>query len=496
MSQCQGMLQADHVTRPLVVTLPPLASNSQMPQHGKEPETHRNDKTVLQELATAHEANLVTTFISKLDDIYSFSLEDVQNCLSTFNKDVLGKLHKTLTRKVSDSFPEFGERKAINRQVKHTMLSDIAVLGYTLVNGIPHKEVEKIFHPPTTSTCSPRDEDTNSALNQEEVAHLIKVVASLNSRVSELEREIAELRGRPAQLAPPEQESAQTEQFTSCSSDNEEDGSDSERSVDLPVMQDVVGFTLTKKQRRKAKRHQRRMAARQAAITPQQPVDKTDQTTNPSASSQVADSYAQAVRRGGTDLSERVTNSTQCTQPKAARPVEVANNVAINPSSSKKSSQGVEAARPPSSHSALYIGGVKPSNSADDIRCHILQQGASRCGNVEILSDKENWRSFKAEVPTADMDRLCNPKVWPSGIQIRPFRDRKFNRPFDQQQRTARSYHERRRNSRYSWERKKGQFTYSRHTPRSHNRQSTYQSWDYDNSQSQYGRTTQQWESW
>ena len=100
----------------------------------------------------------------------------------------------------------------------------------------------------------------------------------------------------------------------------------------------------------------------------------------------------------------------------------------------------MEAARPPSSPSALYFVSENPSNSADDIRCRILQQGALRCGNVEGLSDKA---SFKAEVPTAGMDGLSNPSAWSAGIQVRPFRDRKV--PFDPQQGAGRSYHERRR---------------------------------------------------
>ena len=45
----------------------------------------------------------------------------------------------------------------------------------------------------------------------------------------------------------------------------------------------------------------------------------------------------------------------------------------------------------------MYVGGVCPENSVDDIKYHISSLGIDSCGKIQILSNGGDWKSFKVK---------------------------------------------------------------------------------------------------
>ena len=131
--------------------------------------------TSLQELSSVAEDSLVSVFIENLEGIFTYSLQDVQSTLSPVSKPTLSRLHKTLCRQVVEVFAEYKERKPINRQAQHTLLADIGILGYSLANKSPHRDLEKIFH---TSQVSHAEGEADLTSQQSELVELL-VVTSL-----------------------------------------------------------------------------------------------------------------------------------------------------------------------------------------------------------------------------------------------------------------------------------------------------------------------------
>ena len=137
----------------------------------------------LDSLNTSQEESLTDVFMASLHVIFSNTLEDVQSSLGRFCKDGLGRLHKALCIKVAETFSQYKDRKPINRQVKHTLVSDIAVLGYSLANESLNRELDKIFHNANVAHLQVQlpEGNTPSLIQQSEVGELLSVVTDLNA---------------------------------------------------------------------------------------------------------------------------------------------------------------------------------------------------------------------------------------------------------------------------------------------------------------------------
>ena len=352
------------------------------------------DKLTL--LTNTDEGNLTSAFMENLHGIFAYNLDDIQKSLNGFSKEVLCKLHKSLCCKVAETFPQYRDRKPINRQVKKTLLYDIATLGYSLVNNAPLKDMDKVFHPLSSPPpAQPTDCASPQHTDQADLADLLTVVANLTSRVTQLEKELAFLQAQSSQTRTVSQdpvpksltigqdgvpERKATELATTPRTVNtaptpalttvlvqESDSSSSESNPS------EAGFSQTRKQRR----HQRWLATRRAA----------------------AESKQSVSAKSGNSASQISASSSS----------------AVNP---------IAAASPQTKLCSVYIGGVSAKNSPSDLKNHILNMGVSSCESVQVLHTDRDWRSFKADIPLEQRDLVCDGKNWHRGITVRPFRPR------------------------------------------------------------------------
>ena len=84
-------------------------------------------------------------FVDNKDLVFQYSARDVQDQLEKQELDTLLPLHKTLSAMIQADFPEYSNKKPINCQSKSRAVSDIYVMGYSLVNDSPARELDKIF---------------------------------------------------------------------------------------------------------------------------------------------------------------------------------------------------------------------------------------------------------------------------------------------------------------------------------------------------------------
>ena len=141
----------------------------------------------LSELKSISDEDLPTVFLTSLSTIFSYSIEDVTKSIEDFSKDSIGKLYRLLCDKAANTFTQYKGRKPVNRQVKHTMLPDIGILGYSLANESPLKELERIFHSPSESGEVISHQTAGESAQQTALTDILATVASLSSSLTKLE---------------------------------------------------------------------------------------------------------------------------------------------------------------------------------------------------------------------------------------------------------------------------------------------------------------------
>ncbi len=97
-------------------------------------------------------------------------------------------------------FPQYKERKVINRQVKNTIIPDILILGLTITNNIPAKDLDKIFQSPNklseSASLTPDSKAEVVEKQLEDLASLLQIMLELRGRVDKLETEVRTIQGK------------------------------------------------------------------------------------------------------------------------------------------------------------------------------------------------------------------------------------------------------------------------------------------------------------
>ena len=248
--------------------------------------------TMLDNLRETGEEVLTDFFVSSLDEIFAHPINDVQAALQPFSKEALAQLHKKLCSSAADLFPEFKDRRPVNRTAKHKLEQDIGWLGFSVCNGSPMRDLDKVFHPPSTSSSQQEPASTGEnegrrpqTPNEGEIAELLSVVASLTRRVSQLEKEVATMRAqsRGSEEATPTQEAMDTP--LSSETEREEDGE-----PEADDFQPASSQSQRRKQRKRRKRENRERAreaenpSRTPGSPPRQPaarVNSSDAALHP-----------------------------------------------------------------------------------------------------------------------------------------------------------------------------------------------------------------------
>jgi regulator of replication initiation timing len=155
---------------------------------------NRNTPFSLADIVTASEGeNFCQMFMDCLGDIFQYASGDVKDTLSKIDGSGLANVRKKLSETCSECFPQFKDRKVINRRDKQKVIADIVHLGSSVVNTIPTRELDKIFKDidgqGDRSLGQPVDNDAESNIQE-----ILRTVLDLNTRVTQLEKVSNELK--------------------------------------------------------------------------------------------------------------------------------------------------------------------------------------------------------------------------------------------------------------------------------------------------------------
>ena len=90
---------------------------------------------------------------------------------------------------IQADFPEYSNKKPINLQSKSRAVSDIYVMGYSLVNDSPARELDKIFIHGVLN----ESQADNTQVDQDDFAELLISVADMRCELSEMQEAVNEL---------------------------------------------------------------------------------------------------------------------------------------------------------------------------------------------------------------------------------------------------------------------------------------------------------------
>ena len=338
----------------------------------------------LSDLSSLGDEQMPSAFMDNLSGIFAYAMGDITDVLTKFTKESLGKLHKDLCSKVMDVFPHLQCRRPIKRMVVNTLAGDIVVLGYSIANNAVHRDIERVFHPPTTTD----DSSDQNPSHVEELAELLKVVADLSQRVSSLEKELAELRGSSRRNEP----------------DDDDSESSSEEAGNTNAWQ-PGGNSRTRKRR---DRRNRQLSATLPESAPSSSAAATSvSTTDPNPPPPVPNPQPPAQN-------PLVPHASPPGSDTQAQPLSAA--------------LGLRAADAPAKVS-IYVGNVNPNNSVKDIVQHLRNLGVARVPHVKTLSRHgAAKKSFCVQIPSQFKETaLCSEK-WPSNIRVRLFIPRSNSR--------------------------------------------------------------------
>ena len=140
---------------------------------------------ILSQLETCDD--LCHLFVEQLDIVYSYSASDINCTLNKLSIDALKLLHKSLWDRTKATFEPLRDRKAIVRQVKHTIVPDIYQFGLSLVNKHLSKDLDKAY----VNREMPTEPDTPEVTPDTELAKVLQIVVNLQQKVSVMEKELS-----------------------------------------------------------------------------------------------------------------------------------------------------------------------------------------------------------------------------------------------------------------------------------------------------------------
>ncbi len=162
--------------------------------------TRRKSDFKLTDLHGLDDDSFIAKFKNSLDDIFIYNIQDIQDTIKTYDMEVLGSLRKVLCEDVSVKFPQYQNRRTVNRQHKHTLLPDIGILGHCITKNTQMKELDKIFHQMTNDKTSQNDDtedlhvDISDGPTPENTSNqeLVDVVKSLVTTVNGMRKQLEE----------------------------------------------------------------------------------------------------------------------------------------------------------------------------------------------------------------------------------------------------------------------------------------------------------------
>ena len=328
--------------------------------------TLSSEEDALSEIQTFQDQNLVESFMQDLDVIAGYSYDKLEFALADISKTDLVKLRKHMVSKVCGMISSFKSRRPINRTARHLLMSDIHALTISISQGVPHKDLEKVFHPVI---------QTGENASNQDIDALVNTINLLTERLVALEEEVCLLRA-----------TKQTE-------------------INMnPISTSPLGNRVHSLQHKDGPTKQAATAQKQkfpAEEKQQQPEKKTDGSLSAANNKSAVLANTHQTQAASTSYAQAASLKAAPTQliaaPKTREPNEL----------------------------SLYIGGIDASNTEKDIYQHLRRMGVKNNIQVKILRTKGKWRSFRATMkdPELQLKELCEKKHWPAGITTRKFKE-------------------------------------------------------------------------
>ena len=263
-------------------------------QNGASPETKLQ---LLSDLEKYGKNDLAKVFCENMALIYQYSANDIQQVLAKQDMDALDPMRKALVDLACEAFPQLSERRPINRQIKHEILPDIFLLGYSIINKLVAKDLEKMFAPVSEKAT------TSAECPQDGTQDIIVVLTKLSERVSSLEKEVAAMKKENEKLKTRlSNDSPHTtdprvnnlQNINVSSSDSDSDESDSETTVAKYIVPSATLKRIARKCKSansvQSKAHQTpRGPSAQGSATRSQPTQDTQAANGQSIQGQPSD---------------------------------------------------------------------------------------------------------------------------------------------------------------------------------------------------------------
>ena len=125
--------------------------------------------------------DVAETFVASISNIFRYNVKDITDTLSQLDLDQLTTIHKMTFTEVGNVFPLYSTRSLKQRRVKDTVISDIIIMGFSLANGTPSKDLDKVLSKPN-----------DGGLGMDDVS--ISEMSSLIQRVQSLSVELCALK--------------------------------------------------------------------------------------------------------------------------------------------------------------------------------------------------------------------------------------------------------------------------------------------------------------
>ena len=180
-----------------MIPLSPLLPDNKEtpPPHTTEPKMASNGENVsadvtaqkistLEALSTVEGAQFPMVFAASLEYIYQYSAIDIKNTLNTMEQDVLVITRSLLYDTWIVQFPQYKEKRMIDRRVKHLLVNDIYIIGLCIQNEHISNDLDKIFQ---SSTEAGVKGNSDTAY----VPDLLQAIGNLTEQVELLREKIA-----------------------------------------------------------------------------------------------------------------------------------------------------------------------------------------------------------------------------------------------------------------------------------------------------------------
>ena len=314
----------------------------------------------MDQLIGVNDEEYADVFGSNINVIFQYSEKDISSVLDNKDLEIVLNIRNKLCERVKESFPEYANRRFINRQVKHLAIQDIISMANSILRDSTVRKMEKVFVAKTTD-----DVENDLILNDFDAAD----PTSVSTQISLLASEIKRLRTLC--------NASQVQCSCKCNCVNSES--------DVPVSKAVASSSNS-------------------------PVVLDDAVSN-SANHAFSDARSDSDKSQGSSGSEEEEDSPSFQIPRK------------NHKKRKQNVQPITAAvRGPDSSSQrdLYVGNIDPKCNIRKMKSHIQRHGYNITDkDIVQLHKGSDYSSFRVTIPITKYDMVS--KIWSKGIKVRPF---------------------------------------------------------------------------